>query len=242
MRVKLVTTGQHACPYLPDRTSSNRAFWAEEIPPPVYQAFMDAGFRRSGKVVYQPTCRGCRRCISLRVPVATFQPSKSQRRTWRKNQDLVVTVGPAEPDEERFRLYRKYVTEWHGKSAADGDDDASYESFVSFLYDSPVDTLEWQYRDGAGRLIGVGLCDRSDASLSSVYFYHDPADARRGIGTFGALYEIEECRRLGAAHYYLGYWVDGCPAMSYKATYRPHEILLPDGVWRPAAEPAAGGE
>ena len=244
VRLKLVSTGDHACPYLPDRTSSNRAFWADEIPPAVYQAFMDAGFRRSGKVVYQPICRGCRQCVSLRVPVATFKPSKSQRRTWRKNQDLTVTVGPATPDAERFALYRKYVTEWHGKpAAADGtdadDDDASYESFVSFLYDSPVRTREWQYRDPAGRLVGVGLCDVSDASLSSVYFYHDPTEAKRGIGTFGALYEIEECRRLGLPYYYLGYWVDGCPTMSYKAAYRPHQILQPDGAWRSAGSDAA---
>jgi arginine-tRNA-protein transferase len=154
-----------------------------------------------------------------------------------------VTVGPAEPDEERFRLYRKYVTEWHGKvatatdSAAEGggrdgdDDDTSYESFVSFLYESPVNTLEWRYRDPAGRLVGVGLCDVSDDSLSSVYFYHDPADARRGVGTYGALYEIEECRRLGVPYYYLGYWVDGCGAMAYKASIDPTKSFI---GWRVA--------
>lgn len=243
MRLVLAQTGEHACSYLPGRVSSNRAFWAEDIPPRVYQSFMDAGFRRSGKVVYQPTCGGCRRCVSLRVPVASFRPSTSQRRAWRRNQDLVVGVGPPRPDEERFRLYRKYVTEWHGKPAAGGtDDDASYESFVSFLYDSPVTTLEWLYRDPAGRLIGVGLCDVSDVSLSSVYFYHDPGEARRGLGTYGALYEIEECRRLGARYYYLGYWVDGCGTMSYKANYRPNEVLHPDGVWRPGEGEPADGE
>ncbi|MDB5294297.1 MAG: arginyl-tRNA-protein transferase, partial [Phycisphaerales bacterium] len=224
MRLRLADTGDHACPYLPGRTSTNRAFRAEHIPPLVYQAFMDAAFRRSGTIVYQPACRGCRACVPLRVPVATFTPSTSQRRAWRKNQDLTVTVGPPEPDAERFRLYCKYVTEWHGKSAGGGgedgagDDEESYDAFASFLYESPVETLEWRYRDPAGRLVGVGICDLSDVSLSSVYFYHDPAEARRGLGTFAALYEIEECRRLGVPYYYLGYWVDGCGAMSYRAS------------------------
>jgi arginyl-tRNA--protein-N-Asp/Glu arginylyltransferase len=30
----------------------------------------------------------------------------------------------------------------------------------------------------------------------------------------------------------LGYWVDACPAMNYKVSYRVHEILHPDNVWR----------
>ncbi len=230
IRLSLVATGEHTCPYLPNRNSSNRAFWAEEIPPAIYQSFMDAGFRRSGKVVYQPICRGCRQCLSIRVPVALFEASKSQRRAWRKNADLVVTSGPAEADQERFALYRKYVTQWHGKSS--GDEEETYQSFVSFLYESPVETVEYQYRDATGRLLGVGICDVSDKSLSSVYFYHDPAESHRSLGTFSALYEIAECQKQARAYYYLGYWVDGCATMAYKESYRPHEVLEADGVWR----------
>ena len=236
VRVRLVDTGAHPCPYLPGRTSSNRAFWAEAMPPIVYQAFMDAGFRRSGKVVYQPACRGCRTCRSIRVPVESFIPSKSQRRAMRRNADLTVSVGDPVPDAERFALYRNYVTQWHGKSAAGADaDDDSYEAFRSFLYESPVQTLEYAYRDAAGKLLAVGICDLSPISLSSVYFYFDPGEAGRSLGTFGALYEIEDCRRRGLDYYYLGYWVDGCGAMHYKASYRPYELLHSDGRWRPAA-------
>jgi arginyl-tRNA--protein-N-Asp/Glu arginylyltransferase len=244
VKVRLVSTGSHPCSYLPGRQSSNRAFWAEQMPPAVYHAFMDAGFRRSGKVVYQPACGGCRRCVSLRVPVATFAASKSQRRCWRHNRDLRVSVGPPAADAERFALYRTYTTQWHDKPADAADED-EYDSFVRFLYDSPVATAEYQYRDAAGRLLAVGICDVSDRSLSSVYFYHDPAESRRGLGTFGALYEIEDARRRGIPFYYLGYWVDECRTMSYKASYRPYELLGSDGVWRAggdtsAATPEAG--
>ena len=76
------------------------------------------------------------------------------------------------------------------------------------------------------------ICDVCPESLSSVYFYFDPAEARRGLGTFGAVYEIEFARARGIGHYYLGYWVAGCQAMDYKANFRPCEILHPDGVWR----------
>lgn len=230
IRLTLVTTGEHDCPYLPGRRSSNRAFWAERIPPEVYHAFMDSGFRRSGKVVYQPACKGCRQCMSMRVAVKDFAASKSQRRTLRRNGDLQISRGRPIPDAEKFALYRKYVTEWHGKPS--GDEDDSYEAFVTFLYESPVNTIEYQYRDETGRLVGVGICDVCDQSLSSVYFYYDPAESRRSLGTFSALSEIADCIDRGIPHYYLGYWVDGCAAMGYKSSYRPNQILCPDGIWR----------
>ena len=236
IRVRLVVTPEHPCSYLPGRVARNRAAWAEQVPGSVYHQFMDAGFRRSGKVLYQPVCRGCRRCQMIRVPVDTFRPGKSQRRCRRRNEDLVVTSDNPVPTEEKFALYLRYATDWHGKDKTEEDRD----SFESFLYDSPVDTVEYCYRDGAGRLLAVGICDVCPESFSSVYFYHDPAEARRGLGTFGALVEIDEARRMGIRHYYLGYWVDGCGAMQYKESFRPNEVLHSDGVWRPHRADAGG--
>jgi arginyl-tRNA--protein-N-Asp/Glu arginylyltransferase len=161
-----------------------------------------------------------------------FAPSKSQRRCWRKNQDLVVTIDDPTSTHEKFELYQKYQLQWHQKSEED------HESFVSFLYDSPVQSVEFCYRDGGGRLLAVGICDVTMGSLSSVYFYHDPDQSHRGIGIFGALYEIARARSLGIPYYYLGYWVHQCAAMEYKASFRPFELLDPDGVWRAGNEPA----
>src|SRR4051794_15416388 len=78
--VRLTTLSPHPCPYLPDRQSTLRGFVTTGINPLLYHAFMDAGFRRSGTFFYQPVCQGCRECLPIRVPTATFAPSKSQRR------------------------------------------------------------------------------------------------------------------------------------------------------------------
>lgn len=229
VNVRLVTLGEHPCPYLPDRVSRTRALWAEQMPADVYHRFMDAGFRRSGKLVYQPVCRGCRACVPIRVPVDIFHPTKSQRRCRRRNQDLHVTIAEPAATDEKYELYRRYTMVRHGRP----DEDESRQSFESFLYDSPVDTVEFTYRDAGGGLIAVGLCDVSPQSLSSVYYYFDPDESRRGLGTFGVLHEIEIAARLRIPHYYLGYWVDGCRSMQYKADFRPAEVLGPDAVWRP---------
>src|SRR3978361_1213626 len=88
--VPLVVLPAHPCPYLPGRTAEDRAVWASSMPAGLYEQFMDAGFRRGGRLVYQPTCKGCRQCMSIRVPVEAFRPDKSQRRCQRKNQNLMV--------------------------------------------------------------------------------------------------------------------------------------------------------
>ena len=226
VNVRLSVIPEHECPYFPDRVARSRAFRVGRMPPEVYHVFMDAGFRRSGQIVYQPTCATCRACVPVRVPVGQFAPSKSQRRCERRNADLVVTVGEPRPTEEKFDLYRRYVRDRHQGEEPD------VASFEEFLYASPVHTLEFAYRDVAGRLLAVGICDASAWSLSSVYFYFDPADQRRGLGTYGALREITYAREAGIPYYYLGFWIDGCRTMQYKRDFRPNELLHPDGVWR----------
>ncbi len=217
---------EHECPYLSNRQAKSRAVLADSMPPLIYHKLMDAGFRRSGKLIYQPVCCGCRECRPIRVPVARFKSSKSQRRCARRNADLLVRVARASPSDEKFKLYQQYMLGWHGAARE------SREEFNAFLYDSPVDTIEFTYRGPGGALLAVGICDVCGQSLSTVYFYFDPSEARRGLGTFGAITEIEFARSRGIPQYYLGYWINGCRTMTYKSQFRPNEILCTDGVWR----------
>ncbi len=225
---------EHPCAYLPDRTAQTRYFLASSIDGRVYQTFMDAGFRRSGQVIYQPMCRGCRACLPLRVPVNQFTMNKSQRRCFRANSDLTITR--AEPDctPEKYELYSRYQLEWHGRLG----DDTSAVAFERFLYDSPTESVEFEYRDREGRLLAVGICDIAETFLSSVYFYFEPGESQRSLGTFGAIHELQTARELSIPHYYLGYWVKACGAMRYKANFRPCEVLHPDGKWRAVEDDA----
>ena len=230
VRVPLTVLGAHPCPYLPGREATDRAFLADKLPPRVYHGLMDRGFRRSGGVIYQPVCRGCRACTPVRVRASDFVPTKTTRRCLKRNADLTVTLGGLAPDAERFDLYQRYQTQRHGDTSH-----LDWQSFTDFLYDSPVNTIEFAYRDAAGTLLAVGICDVCDESLSSVYFYYDPQESvRRGLGTLGVLREIEFCKSRSIPHYYLGFWVGGCPAMAYKTNFRPYETLGTDGVWRDA--------
>jgi arginine-tRNA-protein transferase len=227
--IPLTTLPSHACNYLPGRVATTRAFRIHRMPGALYERFMDAGFRRSGQVIYQPVCEHCSECVPIRVPVADFKPDKSQRRCARRNADLPVTVGVPELTDEKLDLYRRYMLDWHEPSDQQRVDRDSVESF---LYQSPVDTLEFCYRSPDGKLLGVGLADISRRVLSSVYFYFDPAESARGLGTFSAIYELDWARRNGIEFYYLGFWIRDCGNMNYKSRFKPAQVLLSDGNWR----------
>jgi len=214
-----------SCPYLPGRVILLDYLRFSHLAPEAYQRLMDHGFRRSGRLVYRPCCPSCRECRALRVPVAAFQPSRSQRRTLRRNADLRVVSGPPKFEPRKIDLYNRYLREMHDGAMSGTPDELRW-----FLYDSPTDTLEMCYWLGE-RLVGVGIVDRTPTALSSVYFFFDPAERRRSLGTFSALREIEECRRQGLPYWYAGYYIRDCAKMNYKANFRPFELLAPDGTW-----------
>lgn len=219
----------HPCPYLTGRSARNEFTITSSLEPHVYQMLMDSGFRRSGIIVYRPVCSPCRECIPLRVPVERFEISRSQRRVLKRNQDVTVEMGPPDLTPEKWELYSRYLRHQHDGTMSD-----SMEDLEEFLYSSATTTFEMSYRV-EGRLVAVGIIDIASGGLSSVYFFFDPGEGARSLGTFGALREIEECRLRGIPHWYVGYYVAGCRRMNYKVNFRPHEILTPEGAWAEVA-------
>lgn len=228
-----VQTG--VCAYLRDRE------WALETRPAprsdaAYRALLETNHRRAGWIVYRPVCRGCQACRPIRVPVATFRPTKSQRRAQRRNADVTVEVGPLEPTEEKLRLHDAFV-----RARFDDPEGGcgTIEQYALSYGSSPVTTREMRYRVG-DRLVAVGIVDLLPDVVSSVYFYFDPAESRRSLGVHSALCELDLARATGRAFLYLGYYIEACREMRYKANYRPCELLEPTGEWVPYTPPAAG--
>ena len=214
------------CPYLAGRTATLEGFFTGSADPESYRKLMDYGFRRSGRFFYRPQCDGCRQCTPLRVPVAGFTPSRSQRRCWLRNQDLVVHSGVPELTPEKHELYQRYVAAKHADDSA-----MDVAALNDFLYNRVVETVEFTCREPAGRLLAVGICDMFADAISSVYCFYNVQERRRGLGTFTALKEIEYARERGLGYYYLGFLVRDCPSMCYKASYRPNELFDASQQW-----------
>ena len=62
-----------------------------------------------------------------------------------------------------------------------------------------------------------------------IYSFYDPDQARRSLGTFMILDNMQRVRRLGLPYLYLGYWVNGSSKMDYKSRFMPQERLTADG-------------
>lgn len=218
---------QGDCPYLPRRRWVSHAFAVSQMPAAIHQRLIDRGWRRSGEVLYCNRCPGCSLCIPLRTDAGAFLPSRSQRRVLRKNGDVRVTYHDPEPDDELFSLYLRYQRARHG-----GHDSESQarEAFERFLCRSPVPSAVMKYhlRD---QLIGAGWVDLLPDGVSSVYFVFDPEQSRRSLGVYSAMQELAFASRRGNRWLYFGFFVPGCPAMSYKAKFRPYQLLI-DGAWR----------
>ncbi len=227
LSLPLLRGEEHPCPYLPDRQASELYLLTTQIDAAMYQYLMDRGFRRSSDVFYIPRCGTCQACVPIRVPVADFAPSRSQRRVWRRNADVEVDYGPVQDDDEHWELYARYQDSQHDREMLD-----TRENFTAFLCRSPIPTVELSFRL-KGRLIGAAIVDVCPESLSSVYFYFDPDEHRRSLGVFSGLHEIAACRRLGMPHWYLGYMIEGCRKMEYKTRFRPYELWDPRHGWQP---------
>jgi arginine-tRNA-protein transferase len=217
----------YPCPYLPGREARQLTVLPRPLRAGSYHALMDLNFRRLGRVFYRPACGSCHECRILRVRVDAVETTRSQRRCLAKNRDVEVAVGVPEATPQKWRLYQRYLKERH-----DGSMDGSWEEFSSFLYTSPIETREIVYRLGS-RLLAVCLVDCEPLAWSAVYCYYDPREARRAPGVFNVLTLLEQCRVRQVPWLYLGYYVAGSRAMSYKAGFHPGELLENDGRFHP---------
>jgi leucyl-tRNA---protein transferase len=225
-------TPRGPCEYLPGQTWQFEHELVGALSAAEYQERLRQGWRRFGHLLFRPRCPHCTACRSLRVEVARFRPDRSQRRNRKLNEGAVrLTIGRPAVTRAKLDLYDRYHAHqseakgwpWHAPKNADDYRDG----FV----DSPFPAEEWRYTLGE-RLIGVGYVDPVPEGLSAVYFFYDPAERHRGLGTWNVLSVIDHAAALGLPYVYLGYHVAGSASLAYKANFCPHQTLRPDGTWQ----------
>jgi arginine-tRNA-protein transferase len=231
-------TSPAPCPYLPGRME-RKVFTrlSGEVARPLNDMLTHQGFRRSQNIAYRPNCETCQACISVRVVVDAFEASRSFQRVTARNDDLMSEVVDPWATEEQFALLRRYLDARH---IGGGMSDMTMFDYVAMVEDSAVEThlVEYRYRSGpnVGDLVAVALTDQLTDGLSMVYSFYDPAEGARSPGSFMVLDHIEQARARSLPYLYLGYWIDGCRKMTYKARFEPLEARTPQG-WIPLKRP-----
>jgi arginyl-tRNA--protein-N-Asp/Glu arginylyltransferase len=231
-------TAPQPCPYL-DGRMERKLFTAlqGEHAQRLNDTLSKQGFRRSQNVLYRPSCAECSACISARIRVADFAPSRTQRRVLRRNAGLVRHATSPWATEDQYALFRSYLDRRH---ADGGMADMDIFEFAAMIEETPIRSRVIEYvRQGSdGReLAAVCLTDLLDDGLSMVYSFYDPALPEASLGTYVVLDHIAIAREAGLPFVYLGYWVPGSRKMGYKAKFDALEIYK-GGRWQPIGNPA----
>lgn len=231
-------TAPQPCPYLPGRMERKlftalQGDGAERL----NNSLSRQGFRRSQNVLYRPACADCTACLSARIDVSKFAPTRSQRRVIRRNAELRRNAAAPWATEDQFALFRAYLDDRH---ADGGMADMDIFEFAAMIEETPIRSRVLEYReapDATGReaLTAVSLTDVLADGLSMVYSFFLPDAARRSLGTYLILDHIALAREHGLPYVYLGYWVAGSPKMDYKRRFAGVEVYR-DKTWMPLTD------
>ena len=177
-----------------------------------------------------PTANGFLHIMPLRVRLASFIPSKSQRRILKRNADVDVRISETQLDAKKHQLF-----ESHKKRFAENVPDS-----LNIFLDVDAAHTPCPNREIClylqGELIGVSFLDIGGTATSSVYSMFEPRFSKRSLGILLILKSIQYSKQLGKTFYYPGYAHREPSYYDYKKNFRGLEYYNWNQSWLPFIE------
>lgn len=196
-------------------------FYVENVSHESFDHLMSFGYRRARNIFYRYTLGEYNSepvvVVPLRIELAKFMLSESQKKTLRKNKDLHYTFKPLEITEEIDTLFSEHTNRFKENIPE------TIEIFVS-EYSNPCETLQCEVRD-KDKLVAVSFLDIGKNSISSIYAMFDLEYSKRRLGIYTMLLEIQYAIETGKKYYYPGYAYDISSFYDYKKTFYGMEYL-----------------
>lgn len=213
-------------------------FFALKVARGRMDALWAGGWRHFGPMFYRysacETALGRQVVMPLRVRLARFVASKSQRRVLRRNADLEVRVQDVVLDHERRELFDAHRARFRENVP---------DALENFLGPAPglfpCETVEVAAFH-AGRLVAASYLDVGRRGASSIYAMFDPAEARRSLGIATMLWEMRFARGRGCSFYYPGYAFHEPSMFDYKKQFAAMEWFDWVGRWHPLKDKGSG--
>lgn len=208
------------------------AFICDSVPAEYMDRLWEAGWRHFGRYFFrystQPDMEGGTQTITpLRIDLASCTFTQSQRRVLRKNADLRHEITPARLDDRLRSMFERHKTRFtHNVPDA-------LENFLGHEPENGPCTCKMLRVFEGESLVAASFLDVGQQAASSVYGVFEPAFAKRSLGIFTMLLEIEYCRESGLRWLYPGYATRQSSAYDYKKQFRGLEWLdFASGEWR----------
>jgi len=185
------------------------------------------GWRHFGPGWFRPLCTVCQACLSVRIDVDDFVPSRSQRRAQRCARNLRTEIGRPIIDEARLGLFHTWQRERVESRGGAPAQLSKQDYFMRFAFPADV-AREVAYYDveADDRLVMIAICDETPQAWSAVFCFYDPAYARISPGIANILRLVDIARATSRRFVYLGYLVSACQSLSYKAAFHTQELLV----------------
>jgi leucyl-tRNA---protein transferase len=197
------------------------AFICDSVPAEVMDQAWATGWRHFGRQFF-------RYSTPLRIDLASCTFTKSQRRVLHKNADLRSEIVPAAIDSELRDLFQRH------KQRFTSNIPDTLETFLGpDPAHGPCECRMVRVFDGP-RLIAASFFDLGQQAASSVYGLFEPECAKRSLGIFTFLLEIQHCQATGLRWLYPGYATREPSVYDYKKQFRSTEYLdWSKGEWVP---------
>lgn len=230
--LKLGVSQQQQCNYLPDR--QERLLFTlpdEPLSAEFYQQLLTLNFRRSGEQIYTTYCEGCQQCQSVRLKATEVQLSSSQRRLWSKAKrsqwryQWAQTEDKNSCTEKYYALYQSYIDSKHAGSSMS----PTSPEQMSYLWQANWLKIQFLEQYLGDQLVAVTVVDCTPDAFSAVYTFYQTGHAL-AFGTLAILALIEQAKAETIQFVYLGYYIQHCQKMNYKAKFLPQQRFIA-GEW-----------
>jgi arginyl-tRNA--protein-N-Asp/Glu arginylyltransferase len=212
-------------------TNLDDGFLCDAVPAGMMDMLWAGGWRHFGRLFFryasQQTEEGVTQTITpLRIRLADWGPTKSQRRVLQRNADLRHDLVPARLDDGLRGMFERHKTRFHENVP---------DALENFLGDAPehgpCDCRMLRVWDRE-RLLAVSFLDVGERAVSSVYAMFEPDAARRSPGILTLLLELRMAREQQMEFLYPGYATQEAGAYDYKKQFRGTEWLdFASGEW-----------
>lgn len=213
------------CHYLKNKISTMHYKYIYDCGFELNSNLVKRGWRRFGRYFSRPNCKDCFECKNLRIDVKNFKFSKNARRIINKNKNTKIYIQNPSLSFAHLDIYvkyHKYMQEKRGWQYYPVSAQTYNELYVEGANSYGKEVLYFVDE----RLIGVDLVDFTDDGISSIYFFYDPEYSYLSLGKYSIYQQILLAKGNDLRYIYLGYYVENCQSLKYKAEYKPHELLI----------------